>query len=137
MNLRDPESMNSVIGNVLRYGVILSAALILFGTVLLAAASGTSDSSEFMGYIQNQIPHLQGFDTSVQGLLNGLAGFSPFAWIELGVILLIATPVSRVLVSVLLFAAEKDRLYIAVTVVVLALLLFSMLVTPFIPLFQG
>ncbi len=137
MNLRDPESMNVVIGKVLRYGVLLSAAVTLFGTALLAAANGASDTSAFLTYLPDQVPHLQGFDASLQSLFAGLAAFTPFAWIELGVILLIATPVSRVLISVLLFAAERDRLYVAVTAVVLAFLLFSMLVTPFIPLFQG
>jgi uncharacterized membrane protein len=42
-----------------------------------------------------------------------------------------------VLISVLLFAAEGDRLYVYITAVVLALLLFSMLVTPFIPAFNA
>lgn len=137
MNLKDPESMNLVIGNVLRYGTFLSAAVTLFGAALLAASSATSESSSFLVYLPDQVPHIQGFDASFQTLYAGLVGFNSFAWIELGVILLIATPVSRVAISVFLFAAEKDRLYVVVTAVVLALLLFSMLVTPFIPLFQG
>ena len=136
MNLRDPELMSSVIGNVLRYGVILSAATVLVGTVLLAASSGTSDSAGFLVYLSGQVPHLAGF-VSVGGLLSGAADFQAYPWIELGVIFLIATPVSRVIISVLLFAAEKDRLYVAITAVVLFLLLFSILVTPFIPLFQS
>lgn len=136
MNLRDPESMNLVIGNVLRYGVLLSAAVVLFGTLLLAASNGVTDSSAYLNYLPNQIPH-SNFDVGFDALFSGLAGLNAFSWIELGVIILIATPVSRVLISVFLFAAEKDRLYVAVTAVVLALLLFSMLVTPFIPLFQG
>jgi len=136
MNLKDPESMNEVIGNVLRYGVILSAAVVLFGALLLTASSGSSDTSGILTYNPNQVPH-GNYDVSFQGLVNGLVGFSAYSWIELGVIFLIATPVSRVLISVLLFAAERDRLYMAVTAVVLALLLFSMLVTPFIPLFKA
>ena len=137
MNLKDPESMNSVIGRVLRYGVLISAAVTLFGTALLAIANGTTDSSAYLTYLPDQLPHLQGFDTSLQTLFGGLVSFSAFSWIELGVLLLIATPVSRVLISVVLFAAEGDRLYVAITGIVLALLLFSMLATPFIPLFQG
>jgi len=74
---------------------------------------------------------------SLSGLLNGIVSFAPFSWIELGVIILIATPVARVLISVFLFAAEKDRLYVLITAVVLALLLFSMLVTPSIPGFHA
>jgi uncharacterized membrane protein len=136
LNLKDPESMNAVIGNVLRYGVLLSAAFILFGTLLMAAASGSSDSAATLTYYPDQVPH-GNFPVSFQALVSGLVSLSPFAWIELGVILLIATPVSRVLISVLLFAVEKDRLYVVITAVVLVLLLFSMLVTPLIPLFHA
>ena len=136
MNLRDPELMSSVIGRVLRYGVILSAATVLFGTILLASSSGVSDSADFLVYLSNQVPHLAGF-VSLQGLLSGVVGLQAYSWIELGVIFLIATPVSRVAISVLLFAAERDRLYVIITAVVLALLLFSLLATPSIPLFQS
>jgi uncharacterized membrane protein len=136
MNIRDPESMNGIIGNVLRYGVLLSAAVVLFGTFLLASSSGTSDTSGILTYHADQVPH-GNYDVSLHGLISGLMSFSAYSWIELGVILLIATPVSRVLISVFLFAAEKDRLYVAITAVVLTLLLFSMLVTPFIPFFHA
>jgi len=136
LNIRDPESMNEIIGNVLRYGVIASAAVVLFGTLLLASSNGASDTSGILTYHPDQVPH-GNYDVSLQGLINGLAGFSAYSWIELGVIFLIATPVSRVVISVFLFAAEKDRLYVVVTAVVLTLLLFSMLVTPFIPLFHA
>jgi uncharacterized membrane protein len=136
LNIRDPESMNEIIGNVLRYGVLASAAVVLFGTFLLASANGTSDTSGILTYHPDQVPH-GNYDVSFQGLVNGLVSFNAYSWIELGVIFLIATPVSRVLISVFLFAAERDRLYVAVTAIVLTLLLFSMLVTPFIPFFHA
>lgn len=135
MNLKDPESMNEIIGKVLRYGVVISAVVTVLGTAGLALSHGTADTSGFINYIPGTVPH-DGFDVSLSGLASGLASFSPFSWIELGVILLIATPVSRVLISVFLFAAERDRLYVVITAVVLTLLLFSMLVTPFIPGFN-
>jgi uncharacterized membrane protein len=136
MNLKDPESMNEIIGNVLRYGVIVSAAVVLFGAFLMTVSTGTSDTSGILMYHPDQVPH-GNYDVSFQALVNGLASFSAYSWIELGVIFLIATPVSRVLISVFLFAAERDKLYIAITAVVLTLLLFSMLVTPFIPFFKA
>ena len=135
MNLRDPETMNVVIGRVLRYGVILSGAIILLGTIGLAASSGLSDTAGVLAYNES-IPH-DNLDVSPGAILHGLVAFSPFAWIELGVIVLIATPVVRVMISVFLFAAERDRLYVLITAVVLVLLLFSMLVTPFIPGFHA
>jgi uncharacterized membrane protein len=136
MNLRDPESMNVVIGKVLRYGVILSGAIILLGAIGLVATNGLSDTSGMLFYNPNAVPH-DNLDLSLSGLVQGLVTFSAFSWIELGVIVLIATPVSRVMISVFLFAAERDRLYVLITAIVLALLLFSMLVTPFIPGFHA
>lgn len=136
MNLKDPESMNGVVGSVLRYGVIISAAVIILGLIELVAASGTSDVSGSIVYNPNAIPH-GNFDVSLSGLLSGLIGLQPYPLIELGAIILIATPASRVLVSIFLFAAEGDSVYVAVTAVVLSLLLFSMLVTPYIPIFHA
>jgi len=136
MNLRDPESMNVIIGKVLRYGVLLSGVIIVLGVAGLFVSSGGSDTSGWLAYNPNSIPH-DSIDTSLPALLNGLVSFAPFSWIELGVLVLIATPVSRVLISIFLFAAERDRLYVLITAVVLALLLFSMLITPFIPGFYA
>jgi len=136
MNLKDPESMNVVIGKVLRYGVILSGAIILIGTIGLLATNGLSDSAGMLTYNANVVPH-DSIEVSLGGLAQGLVTFSAFSWVELGVIVLIATPVSRVLISVFLFAAERDKLYVLITAVVLTLLLFSMLVTPFIPGFHA
>lgn len=136
MNLKDPESMYVVIGKVLRYGVILSGAIILLGTIGLVATNGLSDASGMLTYSPDVVPH-DLLDVSPGGLIHGLVTFSAFSWIELGVIVLIATPVSRVVISVFLFAAERDRLYVLITAIVLTLLLFSMLATPFIPGFHA
>jgi len=136
VNLRDPQSMNEVIGRVLRYGTLLSAAVIIIGVVRLATSGGHSDASNFLTYNSGTIPH-GNYIVSFSGILGGLATLNGFSLIEFGVILLIATPVSRVLISVLLFEAEGDRQYVLITGVVLALLLFSMLVTPIIPGFHA
>lgn len=136
MNLKDPETLGTIVGNLLRYGVLLSGLVIIIGILRLASTNGFSDTAAFLSYFPNVIPHGT-FDTSLQGLLRGLSVLDPVSLIELGVILLVATPVSRVLVSILLFGAEGDRLYVLVTAAVLCLLLFSIFVTPFIPGFQA
>lgn len=136
MNPRDPESMNEVIGLALRYGVILSALVIILGMVLLATSGTYSDVSNLLAYNPNSVPH-GNFGVSLTGILGGLATLDPLSYIELGVIFLIATPVTRVFISVLLFEAEKDRRYVLITGMVLILLLFSMLVTPHIPGFHA
>ena len=135
MNLRDPESMNALIGNLLRYGVILSAAIITVGTVFLLLGSGSQEISQLVAYNPNHFPH-GSFDPSLGHMVAGLKVFDPQSIIELGVLVLLATPAARVLLSVLLFSAEGDKTYAYITGVVLALLLFSMLVTPYIPGFN-
>jgi uncharacterized membrane protein len=47
--------------------------------------------------------------------------------IQLGLLLLIATPVARVAISVVAFAVQRDRLYVAITLLVLAILLCSLM----------
>ncbi len=135
MNFRDPETLGSVVGHVLRYGVILSAVITTFGTVLLVADQGYSGVEAALAYNPSTVPH-GNFDVSFSALVAGLEALQPFAYIELGVLILLATPVSRVLISVFLFAAEGDRMYMYITAVVLVVLLFSIFVTPLIPGFN-
>ncbi len=127
--------MNAVISGVLRYGVVISAVIIAFGTILLLAKSGTLEVSGQVTYYPNQVPH-GNLDVSLNGLLSGLRSLDPLSIIELGVLVLLSTPVARVLASIFLFAAERDRTYAFITAVVLLLLVFSMVVTPFIPGFN-
>ena len=47
--------------------------------------------------------------------------------IQLGLLLLIATPIARVAFSVVGFALERDRMYVVFTLIVLAILLYSLL----------
>jgi uncharacterized membrane protein len=127
--------MNALISGLLRYGVILSAAIIAVGTVLLLIGHGAQNVSQLVVYNPNQLPH-GNFDPSLGHMLAGLKSLDPQSIIELGVLVLLATPAARVLLSVLLFSAEGDRTYAYITAAVLALLLFSMLVTPYIPGFN-
>jgi uncharacterized membrane protein len=59
--------------------------------------------------------------------LRGIAGGQASAVIQLGILLLIATPICRVIFAVIGFLIERDRLYVVVSLVVLAVLLFGML----------
>lgn len=61
----------------------------------------------------------------VGGILKATAGFHGRGFIMAGLILLIATPVARVVFSVVAFLREGDHVYVAVTATVLAILLFS------------
>jgi uncharacterized membrane protein len=45
---------------------------------------------------------------------------------QLGLLLLIATPIARVIFSVFAFAIEGDRMYVIFTLIVLTVLLYSL-----------
>ncbi len=117
--------MAQVISTLLVTGVLVSAAVLALGLLLLAVTGQT-------GYNDQLSPHLllapQGsviFPRTITGVVQGVLSLKAFAVIELGALLLIATPVLRVAVSVLVFVYEGDRLYVAITLLVLFLLLFS------------
>jgi uncharacterized membrane protein len=63
---------------------------------------------------------------SISGIVRGAVALDPRSLIQLGLLLLIATPVARVLFSIAAFAAQRDWTYVAVTLVVAAILLFSL-----------
>ena len=47
--------------------------------------------------------------------------------IQLGLLMLISTPIARVAFSIVGFAMERDRMYVTFTLVVLLILLYSLL----------
>ena len=123
--------MELVISYGLRAGVLLSAAIIAVGVIWLAATRDT-------GYARIQRHHLpeilafhQGagpavFPTSVGEVVRGTAEGKPYAIIGLWMLLLIATPVVRVALSVFFFLAQRDWLYVGITLFVLGVLLVSL-----------
>ncbi len=108
----------NIIGQVLQSGVLLSALIIMFGIVLLMLQPGG-----ISGRMLLEFPRTPGQVWT--GLLHGQAQ----AVVTLGLLLLIATPIMRVAASVLLFALERDRHFVVITSLVLAILLFSLFLT--------
>ncbi|WP_222538473.1 DUF1634 domain-containing protein [Pedobacter polysacchareus] len=112
--------MEQLIGQVLRYGVLTSGIIAIIGGIwyLIQSGSGipnyTSFSGEPAGY------------TSLTGIIKGLAAGSAKEIIQLGVVILIATPILRIVFSLFSFILEKDRLYIVITLIVLLIIIFSM-----------
>ncbi len=136
MTLKDPNRMNNILGIVLRSGVVLSGAIIAIGTALFVASHFLDDTSAFLTYNPNLVPH-GNFPVSLPSIALGVASLDPSSIIALGFLVLLATPVARVALSLFLFAAEKDRVFVYLTATVLAILLFSLIATPLISLFNG
>jgi uncharacterized membrane protein len=113
------EQVEIVIGKLLQAGVLLSAAVVLSGGIVYLVRHGHMPVNlrVFRGEPQD-LRHLR-------GIFRELAGFRASGIIQMGLLLLIATPVARVAFSVWAFARERDYMYVVFTVMVLAVLLYS------------
>ncbi len=112
--------LERVIGALLRTGVLLSAATVLAGGVVYLWAHG-HDATAYRVFQRAPLPY-----RSVRGILAEVARLDGGAIIQLGLLLLIATPVARVAFAVAGFALEGDRAYVAISLTVLAILLYSL-----------
>ncbi len=65
--------------------------------------------------------------SNIVSLLGSAVSGNIAGIIYLGIVVLIATPVFRVAISVVYFGLEKDRKYVGITLIVLAMLVFALL----------
>ena len=116
------------IARLLRAGVLLSFFIVLLG-ILAVVATGQSGYQQIrlddLGSIVAYHEHSPAFPNSLSDVFGGLLSFKPYAIISLGLLVLIATPVMRVAVSIIAFAQEHDWLYVVLTAFVLAMLLLG------------
>lgn len=113
-------SIEQIVSWILRSGVLISGTVVSLGGVIFLARHG----QERVDY---HTFHLQPVsDRLVHGVIAGVFAFRARSIIQLGVLLLLATPIARVAFSVVGFALERDRLYVIITSIVLAILLYSL-----------
>ena len=115
-----PDRFRAVVSTVLIVGVGTSATLIAIGFAgslvvgwhgsLLGRGEAVASTTDFAG------------------MIDGLLALRPLAIAQAGLVVLVATPVLRVATSVVAFALEGDRLYTAITLGVLTILLVSLFV---------
>ncbi|HEX3544697.1 MAG TPA: DUF1634 domain-containing protein [Candidatus Acidoferrum sp.] len=120
VDLRQDQRMDQIMAVLLRSGVLLSASLVFIGGIIYLSRHDlpTINYRVFQGEPQE-------FRT-VGGILREAAKLQGRGLIQLGLLILIATPVARVLFSVFAFIYERDWTYVAITMIVLALLCYSL-----------
>ena len=115
------DRIEAIIGNLLRWGVLVAGSVVLAGAVVYLARHGT----EFPNY---QVFRGEPTDLrTIHGIVQQALAGSGRGLIQLGLLLLIATPVARVAFSLVAFARQRDRLYVVVTLLVLTVLVYSLL----------
>ncbi|MFC3562823.1 DUF1634 domain-containing protein [Pedobacter jamesrossensis] len=110
--------LQAFIGNALRIGVITSFSFILFGGISYLIAHG-SHFSDFTSFKIYTVP--------LKEMFKGVLSLNSKSIIQLGIIILIATPIMRVVFSAISFALAKDILYTGITLLVLLIIAFSMI----------
>jgi uncharacterized membrane protein len=115
------KDMQAVIGWVLRAGVFISMLIVFFGGLIYLYRHGHTIANyhEFKG-----VPD---FVHSPGGIINGMLNLRGRAIIQAGIVLLIATPIIRVVFSAVGFILEKDHLYTGITFIVLLVIIISAL----------
>ncbi len=109
-----------ILGNLLRTGVMLAAGVVALGGGIYLARHGAEQPDYHV--FRGEPADLR----SIAGIAHDAIEPSGRGLIQLGLLLLIATPVARVVFSVVAFALEGDRTYVLVTLVVLGVLLYSL-----------
>jgi uncharacterized membrane protein len=97
-------NINWYIRIVLLVGMFLSVTVMIIGLILFAFSEGTWEN----------IP------LSLTQIFEGIVEGNPIAFIDLGILLLIATPLTRVLAALVVFTINRERRFVLVAVMVLA-----------------
>ena len=118
--------IQQLIGNTLRWGVILACLLASIGGIYYLLQHGL-----------DTVPNYRHFDvasaaaqsniTTFKGLWQGILHGDAASCIQVGVIVLIFTPVARVVLSLFDFIVEQDWLYVAITALVLGIIVSNSL----------
>lgn len=115
------QQVEQTIGNLLRVGLFIATGVVLVGAAIFLKNFG-GDPPDYHIF-RGEPPDLRG----IGGIIDRASDWRGRGIIQLGVLLLLATPVARVAFSIVAFTLQRDRLYVAITCVVLAVLLYSMI----------
>ena len=114
-------AVEQLVGRLLQIGVAIAALVVIVGGVLLLAHHGgeVPSYSTFRGEPESI--------RTLYGVVHGLMAADARSIIQFGLLLLIATPILRVAFTWVAFVLQHDWVYVGITTVVLALLLYGLI----------
>jgi uncharacterized membrane protein len=113
--------IEQIVSVILRSGVLISGTIVFLGGLLFLARHG----GERVNY--HSFHRQPASDRLLHEIIAGAFARRARSVIQLGVLLLVATPIARVAFSIVGFALERDRLYVVITTIVLAILMYSLI----------
>jgi len=114
-------TIENTVSLILRSGVLISGTVVFLGGLFFLARHGHERVEYHTFHAQRASERL------VHHIIAGAVALRARSIIQLGVLLLVATPIARVAFSIVGFALERDRLYVVITSIVLAILLYSLI----------
>lgn len=115
------QSLEIIIGRLLQAGVLLAAVIVFSGGVLYIVQHHSGHIS-----YKNFSPGTENLRT-LPGIVKLAGTLDSEGLIQLGLVLLIATPVARVVMAIVGFQLERDYMYVVVSLIVLGVLLYSLM----------
>ena len=113
-------AVEQVVGRLLQVGVLIATVVVVAGALMVLVVHGGAHA-DFRQFTGDASP------------LRDVAGIARLAFagdaraiVQAGLVLLIATPIARVLLTLGAFLLQRDRLYVGLTALVLAILLYGL-----------
>jgi uncharacterized membrane protein len=113
-------AIEQLVGRLLQIGVAISATVIVIGGALLLMQHG-ADVPVYTPF-RGEPEEIR----TISGIVHGARAMQSQAIVQLGLVLLIATPIMRVALTWVAFLIQRDRMYVGITTIVLALLLYGL-----------
>lgn len=135
--VKQPNSEESIANTLLSlfliWSVVVSVSIIAFGVVEFLVTGST-------GYIRLPVPILLktgglstvAFPHTLPSIVLGVLTLKSFAVIQIGLLILLLTPLGRMFLQILIYVKERDRYFILIASTVLAILMFSLYLSRFI-----
>ncbi len=116
------KKMQQLIGSTLRIGVMTACCIAILSGTYYLIRHGADPMPDYRTF------HTEPTSlTTLSGILAGLLRFQAANWIQFGVLVLMLTPITRILLSLVDFADQKDWLYVTITAIVFFVILSNSL----------
>lgn len=114
------KDLQKIIGGVLKYGVYTVLTVGAIGGIIFLISHG-NETVDYSKFVENDRSIFEVFST----IFSGVAQFNGGSIIFLGILILFLTPFVRLLLSLVSFILEKDKLYVIITLIVLFIVSMS------------
>lgn len=114
--------MRQAIGNALRIGVTAACTIAIISGIYYLIRHGGEPMPDYTTFTGEPASY-----TTLSGIIEGVFQLAAKDWIQLGVLVLMLTPIIRVVLSIVDFARQRDWLYVVITAIVLIVIIANSL----------